>query len=342
MVVASPWSRGGWVNSQLFEHSSTLQLLERFAEGKYKKQVRETNISEWRRAISGDLTSVFRKYDGKKPSLPFLNRDQYVESIQRARYKQIPSNYKALSAGEIAHVNRDPHGSGIIPVQEPGVRKACVVPYEPYADGHLSADGKKFELEMRAGNNLFGDRSAGFPFNVYLYGTTESTASTAPAQSQPNMVSATYAVKAGTGMKESLDLSMFSGGKYEIAVHGPNGFFRKYMGDDGDPDIEVICEYEAAQGVKRSPTGNVELSIRNTGGGTYSVQVMDNSYRAAPITKTIAPGASFRRVLDLSHQHGWYDFSVKVAGADGYEQRFAGHVETGAPSYTDPLMGQVV
>src|SRR6185437_15533568 len=120
MIIASPWSRGGWVNSQLFEHTSTLQFLERYLEGKYKKKVQESNISAWRRAISGDLTSVFRKYDGKKPSLPFLNRDQYVESIQRARYKQIPSNYKALGAEEIARINRDPRGSGLIPTQEPG------------------------------------------------------------------------------------------------------------------------------------------------------------------------------------------------------------------------------
>src|SRR6185437_15958508 len=161
MIIASPWSRGGWVNSQLFEHTSTLQFLERFVEGKYKKKVDETNISAWRRAISGDLTSVFRQYDGKKPSLPFLNRDEYVESIQRARYKQIPSNYKTLSADEIALVNRDPRGSGLVPVQEPGVRQACVAPYEPYADGHLSADGKSFELTMRAGSRVFGERAAG-------------------------------------------------------------------------------------------------------------------------------------------------------------------------------------
>ncbi|MFD2144552.1 alkaline phosphatase family protein [Mucilaginibacter antarcticus] len=30
MVVASPWSRGGWVNSQVFDHTSTLQFLETF------------------------------------------------------------------------------------------------------------------------------------------------------------------------------------------------------------------------------------------------------------------------------------------------------------------------
>src|SRR6185437_7907884 len=65
MILCSPWSRGGWVNSQLFEHTSTLQFLERYVESKYKKRILDTNISAWRRAISGDLSSTFRQYDGK-------------------------------------------------------------------------------------------------------------------------------------------------------------------------------------------------------------------------------------------------------------------------------------
>ena len=79
MIIASPWTRGGWVNSQLFEHSSTLQFLETFVSQKYGKQVRETNISDWRSAVSGDLTSVFRPYSGEKTELPFLERDKFHE-----------------------------------------------------------------------------------------------------------------------------------------------------------------------------------------------------------------------------------------------------------------------
>ncbi len=49
----SPWSRGGWVNSQVFDHTSVLRFLERVT------GVREPNISDWRRAVCGDLTSCF-------------------------------------------------------------------------------------------------------------------------------------------------------------------------------------------------------------------------------------------------------------------------------------------
>src|SRR6201996_9761965 len=53
MLVVSPWSVGGYVNSQVFDHTSTLRFLEqRFG-------VVEENISPWRRTVFGDLTSCF-------------------------------------------------------------------------------------------------------------------------------------------------------------------------------------------------------------------------------------------------------------------------------------------
>ena len=53
MYVISPWSRGGWVNSQVFDHTSVIRFLEsRFG-------VMEPNISAWRRAVCGDLTGAF-------------------------------------------------------------------------------------------------------------------------------------------------------------------------------------------------------------------------------------------------------------------------------------------
>ena len=108
MIIASPWTRGGWVNSQLFDHTSTLMFLEHFVQHKYGKPVKEENISTWRRAISGDLTSAFRSSPEKDRALDYLDRDKFVLSIQEARDKEIPSNYKKLDAVEIKEFNRDP------------------------------------------------------------------------------------------------------------------------------------------------------------------------------------------------------------------------------------------
>src|ERR1700761_622607 len=60
MIIASPWTRGGYVCSEVFDHTSSLQFLETFIQKKYGKDVKEENITQWRRTICGDLTSAFR------------------------------------------------------------------------------------------------------------------------------------------------------------------------------------------------------------------------------------------------------------------------------------------
>jgi len=53
-ILVSPWTAGGWVSSELFDHTSVLRFLEALT------GVREPNISDWRRKTFGDLTSAFR------------------------------------------------------------------------------------------------------------------------------------------------------------------------------------------------------------------------------------------------------------------------------------------
>lgn len=65
-LVISPYSAGGWVCSEVFDHTSTLRFLER------RFGVVEPNISAWRRKTAGDLTSALRlgEHDMSMPKLP--------------------------------------------------------------------------------------------------------------------------------------------------------------------------------------------------------------------------------------------------------------------------------
>ena len=161
LVVASPWSRGGAVCSQVFDHTSILQFLEKFVSHKTGKKIEESNISDWRRAVCGDLTSVFKPYIGEKISLPkSLSRNEFVESIHKAQYKKNPSDFHALTKDEIDQANRQPNNS-VLPKQEKGVRPSRALPYQLYADGNLDADGKSFQIELTAANDIFGSPSSG-------------------------------------------------------------------------------------------------------------------------------------------------------------------------------------
>jgi phospholipase C len=332
MIIASPWSRGGWVNSQLFDHTSTLMFLEQFIQNKYGKTVREENISPWRRAVSGDLTSVFRSHDANESTLDFLDRNKCVVSIEQARYKEIPSNYKKLSAAQIEEIHRNPTLSPLIPHQEPGIRPACALPYELYADGMPSADGSSFDLQMTAGNMVHGKNAVGAPFNVYLRNIKRG------ASVDGRMRVATYAVKPGDTLRQQFPLSLFEDSKYSIEVHGPNGFYRSFIGDPSACHVQVHAAYEQRQG---KLTGDVRVHLRNPSSEPLTAAVQDNSYKSGTITKTVPPGHEASVVLRLGKTHGWYDFSVKANGS-ATEARFAGRVETGRSSFTDPLMGGAV
>jgi phospholipase C len=65
-ILISPWTTGGWVSSETYDHTSVLRLLEEFT------GVRETNVSDWRRSTFGSLSAALRlkQTPGGAPTLP--------------------------------------------------------------------------------------------------------------------------------------------------------------------------------------------------------------------------------------------------------------------------------
>ena len=149
-----------------------------------------------------------------------------------------------------------------------------------------------------------------------------------------------YAVKAGDQLIDEWTLP--AGENYHLQVYGPNGFFREFSGNSNDPALDTAFEYQRAAGAAKKLTGDVEIKLRNTGKQKLTVEVTDNAYKGKAQTKVINPGAQTSIIVDLSKSSGWYDLSVKVKGQKDFEKRYAGRVETGKVSITDPLMGRVV
>ena len=322
LVIASPWSRGGWVNSEVFDHTSSLQFLEDFLEKKLGKKIPETNISTWRRAVCGNLTSAFRKYDGKKIDMAFVRKDAFVESIHEAKFKEVPNNYKKIPAEEqrafVDHAGRHP----LIPVQEKGVRDACALPYELYADGNVSGDGKGFAIAFAAGNAVFGEKSAGAPFTVH-----------ARKYKGNALLHQAYATEAGDGVSDEWTLNDFEDGKYNLAVHGPNGFYRLFWGDARSKNLEVKVTYQGNKAV---------AAILNKTGAPQTVMVMNESYGNKTQQKVIAAGKTETIMIDTAKSYGWYDFVVMADDNNkDFGKRYAGRIETGTASKTDPVMGGV-
>jgi len=338
MVIVSPWSKGGWVNSEVFDHTSTLQFLEGFLSKKTGKKVIEPNISDWRRTICGDLTSAFRPYLGDITEKPaFIKRDPFVESIHKAKFKKTPSDFKPLTKDEIAVFNKTPHASLYMPQQEPGIRRSNALHYELYAEAKLNAKKTAIEIEFTAGNKVFGAASNGGPFNVYAPGRYLQQKDNQPPAFD-NVRTWAYGLIAGDSLTGNWPISEFEDKNYHLQVYGPNGFFREFKGNSDDPALQSKLTYHGNSRL----SGNAELELENTGGKPLQIEVTDHAYNVNNHKLVVPASGKSNVVLQLEKSFGWYDFSVKVAGDDLFEKRYAGRVETGRPSYTDPFMGRVV
>lgn len=339
LIIASPWSRGGWVNSQVFDLTSPIRFLEDWLSHKTGKQVFEPNISAWRRAMCGDLTSVFRPYNNEKiPAPAFPGKDTFLQTVYNARDKQVPTDFKLLTPAEIAKINEQPAGAAYMPQQEKGTRDSCALPYELYAEGRLSKDKQSFELSFRAGKELFGKQAAGAPFQVYAPGRfRKKDGSGFEAVRTWN-----YGVIAGDQLQDSYRLADFEEGKYHLRTYGPNGFFREYSGDANDPGLDIRCEYNRDAKRKDLATGHVTFHLHNQGSTAITVVTRDHYRQNKEIQRVLQPGGKATLALDLSKSFHWYDYSLQIKGHTHYERRYAGRVETGKHSQSDPGMGRVL
>jgi phospholipase C len=258
-----------------------------------------------------------------------------VEDIYNAKFKAEPNGFKKLTEADVAGFIQDPINQHVMSQQEKGIRPSCALPYELHVNGKLSADQQSFEIRFGAGNMVFGGKSAGAPFTVVAPGKFQDALSKAGAEVYRNW---SFGVVAGDELTYKWPVGAFEGSQYQLLVNGPNGFFRSFKGFANEASINIHAEYEKV-GLKL--TGNVLLKITNQNRSkTYAVMVEDNGYGNRAVKNSIKPGQRLSVVIAAAKSHGWYDTSVRIEGSRDFEQRFAGRVETGTESFSDPVMGR--
>lgn len=275
LVVASPWSRGGCVNSQVFDHTSVLRFMEVWLAHKGKPVV-ESNISAWRRTVCGDLTSVFRPFAEDRASIPTpLNRDATLKGIYDAKFRPNPEGGAPLSEEQVKSVR-------VGAAQEPGTRPSCPLPYEPSLNARIS-EGILL-VTMTAGNKRFGNRSQGIPFNAYSYGS--------------EMTSRSYAVRAGAMVSDQWPIT----GEYHLRFDGPNGFCREFRGT-AEKGVRILV----TEGSR-----DMVVEVVNDGASPIDVEIKDESYGTPVQFAKLSPLES--KTWSVNTKRGWYDFSVAAEG----------------------------
>jgi phospholipase C len=301
MTIVSPWSKGGWVNSQVFDHTSVIRFLEtRFG-------VYEPNISAWRRAVCGDLTSAFNFTTPNEERFPVL------PSISKYEADGLRRSQEQLDAVPV------PVGSfGIAPRQRTGIRPSRALPYELHVSSSVNAMAGRVQLQF------LNTGSVGAVFQVY-------------DRLHLDRIPKRYTVEAGKVLSDSWS-TLLDLGRYDLWVLGPNGFHRHFQGELSalsllnGPAPEIRVGYDGDNNL-------ISAELRNSGRSNCTFIIKANAYsKDGPWRCTVPPGEPTTLRWFLGNSGRWYDFSVTIEGDSNYTRRFAGRVENGKPSISDPAL----
>jgi phospholipase C len=285
-ILVSPWTRGGWVNSETFDHTSILQFLETWTTALGTPAL-STTITDWRRGISGDLTSAL---DFAHPvvDIPSLPDTEALVQIARA--------------------------GGIISTQVPpadkwegGTLRPRPLSFHPHGT---------FEEDRETGTVTARLSLAGGPAGktVSLQAFPDKYL---PFTNTPHTVSATAPAA------YSWDAAAHDG-RYAFTVYGPDGFVRSHAGtvlpagqdNAGVPrvDVDLVTGGEPVLGIALHNDGleavHYGLAANDFAGGTRSVWVH--------------PGKTEKVTWPTTD--GYYDVIITADTGTGWQHRYAGRV----------------
>ena len=217
MIIVSPWSHGGRVCSQVFDHTSVLQFLEK------RFGVLEPNISAWRRAVCGDLTSAF-DFGGSDTAWPNLPPTSHSDKCSGFPAPAVPTTQT-------------------MPKGEPGTCPACALPYVLDAQASIDTSANQLLLDfINAG-------TAAAVFHAYALNRSSSNGPW------------TYTVGADASVSDYWNGSLFNDGIYAVEVHGPNGFMRRWTGSAKVANVmpETQIAYDLSNGTVTLTMSNAGL-----------------------------------------------------------------------------------
>jgi phospholipase C len=285
-ILVSPWTRGGWVGTETFDHTSIIRFLETWTAA-IGTPARSTTITDWRRAISGDLTSAmdFQNPIFDVPSLPDTDALVQIARAGGTISTQVPEADKwdggTLTARPLSY---HPHGTFT----------------EDRAAGTVTAtlslaggpDGKAVSLQA------FPDRH--LPFS-----------------------NTPYTVSAANPRTHTWDATATEG-RYAFSVYGPDGFVRSHAGtvipegqnNAGVPrvDVDLVGGSE--------PTVTVQL--HNDGRQPVHYNVVPNDFAGEARRVWVKPGESAELVWPTDN--GYYDVVITADTSTGWVHRYAGRV----------------
>ena len=317
MIICSPWTRGGVVDSQIYDHTSVIQFLETWTTALGTPAI-SSFISAWRRQVSGNLTGAFNFANpvlGMPTNLPtapttaqIINREDTCDPLPD------PTNSNAPNS---------------LPQQETGTRTACALPYQPDANISSFQAGSDGEILVWIEMLNVGTIATSYvPLAIYAnqYRTGGPWQYTISPYSNGTNGSYTDYFNIGSG---------YGSGEYDLTCVGPNRFLRRFAGNlNNSGKTSSVTSSYAVDPVSGQLA--IYFAMTNTGTESVTFTITSNNYTAdGPWTYTVAAGATVNTYFPaVANTHGWYDFTLTISGDTSWIRRYTGHLENGSASIT--------
>jgi phospholipase C len=326
LILVSPWTRGGWVTSEVSDHTSVIQFLEKWSAALGRPAICP-GISDWRRRVCGDLTGAF-DFESPVFGLPALPATGPVIGDPPGGAYHPPATTNAM------------------PGQEPGTRPARALPHQPNAnlDGFAFGGNGSVQALLSFTNAGPHARRAAH-FSVY-----DNAAPPATIVDDPSRLPGQYTVDPSRtpnspAVPGSVEIGAGRGdGRYDLTVVGPNRFLRHFAGDVTAPGrtAGVRASYDGAE----SGRPQLVLELANNGTAPMTFTVGPNAYGSGSNAygsgrageertyRVPAHGRARHVVNARESSHGWYDLAVTLGGDPTWSRRYVGHLEDGEDSVT--------
>ncbi|HEY3607314.1 MAG TPA: phospholipase C, phosphocholine-specific [Pseudonocardiaceae bacterium] len=261
LILISPWTRGGWVTSEVSDHTSVIQFLEKWTDALGAPAI-SPNISAWRRSVCGDLIGAF-DFTAPVFGLPPLPATTVIGDPVGGAY-------------------HPPATTNVPPQQEPGTKPARPLPYQPNAN----LDGVTGSVATLSLSNSGPHARKASHFAVYDNAAPDRTLATYPATfpgqytvpPSHRVVPVTVAIGAGP---------------YDLTVVGPNRFLRRFTGNTNATDAEVTATYHQSELV-------LELTNGGGAAVTFTV-TPNNYATSRPKAHRVAAHSHAIHEVDLRH-----------------------------------------
>lgn len=313
MYVISPWSRGGWVNSQVFDHTSFGQFLE------HRFGITVPAITPWHRSICGDLTTCFDfghppTESGTSTNLPRVTDSTAIVAAAATRPAPEPCRTPTCQ----------------LPKQEPGVRPSRALPYElhvtasviPTPSSLLTPPSQHLKLTFR---------------NTGKQGAVLHVYDRLHLDRNPRR----YTIEPDKQLTDTWNTTP-DNGHYDLFVLGPNGFHRAFHSHSSPlpphsslltPPFpfppEITLDYDI-------PNREIKIIATNKNSTPTTLTIHANAYRTdGPWTLHLPPNQTATHTTSLITSHNWYDLTITTTHT---QHRYAGRMETGTDSYSDPAI----